>query len=181
MKDDYTTNSRLCIFSLKGWENGLFELRSERVKETIADISNASPSSFTLMKGLGSKSQLLSLQQRLLPSSTLSWCTSLQTSATPRLLSLPTLFLPPWVGWKKSLGTRLACGEGGKRKSQGWLKASQDCSYNGWEPFRVCCIFIASTNMQLLGVFTLVMTHMWLPLASSSSHFCDQGRQSAMT
>ena len=35
MKDDYNTNSRLshlCILSLKGWENGLFELRSERVK-----------------------------------------------------------------------------------------------------------------------------------------------------
>ena len=37
MKDDYNTNSRshLCIFSLKGWENGLFELRSERVKSFV--------------------------------------------------------------------------------------------------------------------------------------------------
>ena len=30
------TNSHLCIFSLKGWENGLFELRSERVMRTFS-------------------------------------------------------------------------------------------------------------------------------------------------
>ena len=35
MKDDYTTNSRYLTyaFSLKSWENVLFELRSERVKQ----------------------------------------------------------------------------------------------------------------------------------------------------
>ena len=34
MKDDYTTNSHYCIlirFSLKGWANVLFKLKSERV------------------------------------------------------------------------------------------------------------------------------------------------------
>ena len=45
MKDDYNTNSRYltCIFSLKGWENGLFELRSERVNATVAQSHSIMP------------------------------------------------------------------------------------------------------------------------------------------
>ena len=42
MKDDYNTKfslHHLCIFSLKGWENVLFELRSKRVKRNVQYVS----------------------------------------------------------------------------------------------------------------------------------------------
>ena len=50
----------------------------DAVKETIADISSAGPSSFALTKGQRSKCQLWFPSRRLLPSSTLSWYTRMQ-------------------------------------------------------------------------------------------------------
>ena len=57
----------------------------DAVRETIADVSSASPSSEPFLQS--SKRQLLPPSRRLLPSSTLSWYTSLSSAAPTQLPS----------------------------------------------------------------------------------------------